>query len=258
MGGPIVHVAAGLGAGLVGGLLSGLLGVGGGIVLVPLLSFLLGMRQHEAQGVTLTILLLPNSLPAVLAYRRRGIRVPLELVGVMILTFLLGVVLGARGAVALPERPLKGVFVLVLAGMALRSFWQASVRREEGRATAVRFLRAKGALIGLLGGLTSGLLGIGGAVVLIPLLVLWVGLTQHEAQFASLLVLLPPVGLPGVWVYHRAVQHFPWGVAAGVAVGFSLGAFLGALGATRMNAPRLQRLFALVMGFLAILLFLRI
>lgn len=258
MGGTVFEVGAGLGAGVTGGALAGLFGVGGGIVLIPLLTFLLGMGQHQAQGVTLAILLLPNSLPAVLQYWRRNIRVPLRLVAAVILAFLPGVALGARLAVGIPETPLKVGFVLFLLVVAARTFWTGrypAAEVAEGRRPAPDW--RKGLAIGLLGGLTSGLLGIGGGVVMIPFLVLWVKLTQHEAQLASMLILLPPVGLPGVLVYLRASGDFPWHVAAGVAGGFALGAFLGARLATRLSGPRLQRLFAGVMVVLALLLFIR-
>lgn len=257
MGGTVFEVGAGLGAGLTGGALAGLFGVGGGIVLIPLLSFLLGMRQHEAQGVTLAILLLPNSLPAVLQYWRRNIRAPLGLVAAVIAAFLPGVALGARLAVGLPETPLKVGFVLFLLAVAARTFWTGRYPEAAPEDPRPAPDWRKGLAIGLLGGLTSGLLGIGGGVVMIPFLVLWAKLTQHEAQLASMLILLPPVGLPGVLVYLKATGAFPWHVAAGVAAGFALGAFLGARLATRLSGPRLQRLFAGVMVLLALLLFAR-
>lgn len=257
MGGTVFEAGAGLGAGITGGALAGLFGVGGGIVLIPLLIFLLGMGQHQAQGVTLAILLLPNSLPAVAQYWRRGIRVPLGLVLAVIGAFLPGVAMGARLAVGIPEMPLKVGFVLFLLAVAARTFWTGRypAAAPEGPRPAPDW--RKGLAIGLLGGLTSGLLGIGGGVVMIPFLVLWVGLTQHEAQLASMLILLPPVGLPGVLVYLRATEGFPWHVAAGVAAGFALGAFFGARLATRLSGPKLQRLFAGVMVLLALLLFAR-
>ena len=58
--------------------------------------------------------------------------------------------------------------------------------------------------------LCAGLLGIGGGVVMIPLLVIWLKLPQHEAQLVSIAVLLPPIGLPGVLVYARSQPNFPW------------------------------------------------
>ena len=74
---------------------------------------------------------------------------------------------------------------------------------------------------------------------------------------ASMLIMLPPIGLPGVLVYLKAAQGFPWHVAGGVALGFAVGAFFGARLATRLSGPRLQRLFAAVMVLLALMLFVR-
>ena len=105
------HLLAGLGTGLCGGLLSGLFGIGGGIVMVPLLGLVLGLDQHRAQGATLAAMLLPTSLPAVLEYRRRGITTSLPLVAVLVLAAPIAV--GANilrpGASALGVRRLPGV-----------------------------------------------------------------------------------------------------------------------------------------------------
>ena len=97
-----VHLLAGLGTGLCGGFLAGLFGVGGGIVMVPLLGLILKLDQHRAQGATLAAMLLPTGLPAVLQYRRRGIASSVPLVGVLILAFLFGIYGGATVANQIP------------------------------------------------------------------------------------------------------------------------------------------------------------
>jgi uncharacterized membrane protein YfcA len=101
-----------------------------------------------------------------------------------------------------------------------------------------------GLWIGALGGLLSGLLGIGGGVVMIGLLVSVVGLSQHEAQGTSLATMLPPIGLPGVLVYARHGPGLPWALLGAVAVGFAAGAWLGARAAVRIDGRRLGRAFA--------------
>lgn len=250
-----LSLLAGLLAGAGGGVLSGLFGIGGGIVLIPLLRALLGLNQHQAQGITLAALLLPNTLPAVWQFRRRGVPLHWPLVGAMIVAFLPGVWLGARFANALPDGPLRLIFVGFLCLLALRSFLQ---KKEEDPLNAARPDPpwAPGLLIGLIGGVCGGLFGIGGGVVMIPLLTLGLKLSQHEAQLTSIAVLLPPVGLPGVLVYARS-QPLPWVLLAGVALGFQIGAFFGARLATRLPGARLQRLFALLLVFLAGLLMVR-
>ncbi|MBK8793860.1 MAG: sulfite exporter TauE/SafE family protein [Holophaga sp.] len=248
---------AGALAGLGGGVLSGLFGVGGGIVLIPLLALLLGLNQHQAQGVTLAALLLPNSLPAVLHFRSRGIPIHWPLVGAIVVAFLPGVWAGAKVANRIPEGPLRIGFVCFLLLLALRTFLQKRPAVSAVELPPMAPPWAPGLIIGLVGGCCAGLLGIGGGVVMIPMLVLWLKLPQHEAQLVSIAVLLPPVGLPGVLVYAKSQPAFPWLILIGLALGFQLGAFGGARIATRIAGPRLQRIFAGVMVALAAMLLLR-
>src|SRR3982074_972479 len=83
------------------------------------------------------------------------------------------------------------------------------------------------AMIGLVAGVVSGLFGVGGAIVIIPGLVLVAKLPQHPANGASLAALLLPVGLLGAWEYYRRGQvNVPY--AAIIAAGLFVGALLGA------------------------------
>lgn len=256
-----VAFLGGLGTGLGGGVLSGLFGVGGGIVMVPLLGLFLGLDQHRAQGTTLAAMLLPTGLPAVLEYRRRGIQVHLPLVGTLVLGFLGGVTGGALVANSIPSPILRwgyAAFLLLLAAFSSR-------QREPGSGDSKasdpvpsgRDGLSWGLPIGLAAGVVSGLTGLGGAVVVIPLLTARYRMTQHEAQLTSLMMLLPPIGLPGVLVYARAQGGLPWAVIAGVIAGFLAGAFLGARLATRLSGPGLRRGFTLVLVLLALLVALR-
>ena len=234
-------------SGLVAGVLSGVFGIGGGVVLVPLLALLLGLGQHDAQGMTLAILLLPVGLAAVVEYHRAG-RVRWRLVGPLVAGFLLGVWLGSLGATAVPERPLRLGFVAFLVALALRN-WRAAGRSRRAAPEAevagpARLAWLHALWIGAAGGIASGLLGIGGAVLMIPLLVAVLGLQQHEAQGTSLAVMLPPVGLPGVLVYSGARGGLPWLVIGCVAGGFLLGGALGARVTRRVAGPALVRGFA--------------
>lgn len=249
---------ASLGAGVCGGMLSGLFGIGGGIVLIPLLGLALGLDQHQAQGVALAAMLLPNGLPAVIYLRRQGIVIHWALVAMLTAGFLPAVWLGARIANRIPEAPLRLGFVCVLAALAVRMLVQ---RQRSGAAAAsaapLPWARAwlPGLVIGLTGGLASGLLGIGGGIIMIPLMTAWLGLPQHEAQTTSLVFMLAPIGLPGVWVYASSGAGLPWLALAGVAVGFVSGAYAGARVAARIHAPRLRQGFALLMAAMAAMLF---
>jgi uncharacterized membrane protein YfcA len=101
-------------------------------------------------------------------------------------------------------------------------------------------------LLGVAAGVVSGLFGVGGAVVIVPGLVLLAKLPHHNAHGTSLAALLPAVGILGVLEYHRRGQvNIPY--AAMIAVGILLGAFLGAKLAGGVSEPMLRKLFG---GFL--------
>lgn len=254
------QLLAGLGTGLCGGLLSGLFGVGGGIVMVPLLALSLGLDQHRAQGATLAAMLLPTGLPAVVQYWRRGIRTSLALVGVLVLAFLFGIYGGARVANLIPSEPLRWGYAGFLIFLAVKTFFREEPSPVDRGSTPLDLasgLWASGLPIGLLGGVVSGLTGLGGAVVMIPLLSSRFRMTQHEAQLTSLVMLLPPIGLPGVYVYAQAQGGLPWGPIAGVAAGFAIGALGGARVATRIRGARLKQGYAVVVFLMALLVALR-
>jgi hypothetical protein len=247
--------AGSLAAGLCGGVLAGLFGIGGGIILIPMLALLLGLGQHEAQGVTLAALILPNGLPAVLHFRRRGIPIHGSLVIVLTLAFLPTVWAGALLAAHIPDHPLRMVFGGMLVLMALRTWFQGP-GKDAGAAQDPTFRRMllPGLAAGAAGGLASGLLGIGGGIVIIPLLVWGARLSQHEAQAACLAFMLAPIGLPGVFVYAKHQGGLPWLVLGGVALGFLAGAYFGARIATRLKGRWLRRGFAILLGCVAILM----
>ncbi|HXC16852.1 MAG TPA: sulfite exporter TauE/SafE family protein [Holophagaceae bacterium] len=242
-------------AGVGAGALSGMFGIGGGIVLVPVLGALLSLDQHQAQGISLATMLAPIGLPAVLHYRKAGHRIRWKLVGYLVCGFVLGVTAGSLLANAIPERPLRWTFIGFLLLMALR---YAFVAREGGEAVtkpepSLGAMVAFGLIIGAVGGLMSGLLGIGGGAVIIPLLALWMGLPQHEAQVTSLALMLPPIGLPGVLVYAGG-HGLPWVLLLFAGAGFAMGALLGARFATGLRSRALQGVFAAFMVLLAVLL----
>jgi len=98
------------------------------------------------------------------------------------------------------------------------------------------------ALLGLVAGVVSGLFGIGGAIVIIPGLVLLANLPQHTANGTSLAALLLPVGILGVLEYNRRGQ-VNFGYAAIIAAGLLIGAFVGAKLAGPISDVALRRAF---------------
>ena len=99
--------------GLFAGILSGLVGVGGGLIIVPALIFFLGYNQHQAQGTSLGLLLLPVGILAVLNYYNKGY-IDIKVVAIMSIAFVLGGWLGSKIALRLPADTVKKIFAIFL------------------------------------------------------------------------------------------------------------------------------------------------
>jgi uncharacterized protein len=113
--------------GLAAGVLSGLVGVGGGIIIVPALVFFLGFSQHEAQGTSLGLLLLPVGILAVMNYYNKGY-IDIKVVLVMCAAFVLGGWLGSKMALSLPQEVIKKIFAVVLFYTAFRMMgWDKAI-----------------------------------------------------------------------------------------------------------------------------------
>src|SRR5260221_5184283 len=105
--------------GLAAGILSGMVGVGGGIIIVPALVFFLGFSQHQAQGTSLGLLLLPVGILAVINYYNKGF-IDIKVVIIMSIAFILGGWLGSKLSLSLPQETVKKIFAIVLFYTAFR------------------------------------------------------------------------------------------------------------------------------------------
>ena len=108
-----------LGIGLAAGILSGMVGVGGGLIVVPALVFFMGFTQHQAQGTSLGLLLLPVGILAVINYYNKG-NIDIKVVLVMSLAFVLGGWIGSKIALSLNQETLKKIFAIFLFYVAFR------------------------------------------------------------------------------------------------------------------------------------------
>jgi uncharacterized membrane protein YfcA len=103
--------------GIAGGFLSGLMGVGGGIILIPLMTIFLGMTQHQAQGTSLGIIMF--SFVSAMVYYKKGY-VNLTTVLLIGIGFIIGGLLGSHSAAALPDIVLKKCFAILMIVIAVR------------------------------------------------------------------------------------------------------------------------------------------
>jgi hypothetical protein len=102
--------------GFLAGIVGGSLGLGGGIIIVPALIFILGFSQHEAQGTSLAVLLFPIGILAVINYTKRGY-VNFKFALILMVAFVLGSYLGSVISIHLPAKTLRkifGIFMLLI------------------------------------------------------------------------------------------------------------------------------------------------
>jgi hypothetical protein len=107
------------------------------------------------------------------------------------------------------------------------------------------------ALIGLAAGFFSGMVGIGGGLIIVPALVYFLAFSQHQAQGNSLALLMFPVGILGVINYYKK-GHVDFRIAALLAVGFVAGSYLGSKFSLSLPQDTVKKIFAVLMIVLAV------
>jgi uncharacterized membrane protein YfcA len=101
-------------------------------------------------------------------------------------------------------------------------------------------------LLGLVAGIMSGLIGIGGGTIIVPALVFLFGLSQHQAQGTTLALLVPPIGFLAAWTYYKQ-GYVDLQIAAFICLGFFFGGLLGAEFATKLSNVVLERVFGVAL-----------
>jgi uncharacterized membrane protein YfcA len=106
-------------------------------------------------------------------------------------------------------------------------------------------------LVGLAAGILSGMVGVGGGIIIVPCLVYLLAFSQKGAQGNSLALLLLPLGVLGVMNYYRE-GYVDFKVVFAMAVGFVVGNFFGSKWALTLNDEKLKKFFAVVLLLAAI------
>jgi len=228
----------GLLAGAVAGLAGGLFGVGGGLMLVPLLTGFFGLSQHRAHGTSLAVIG-ATALAALTVYGAHA-NVLWNVAVIVALGSIVGAPLGARATDHLSSSGLRRAFAIFLVLVAVRLLWQApsgGLGGLTGIASVALYL-----VVGVLAGFLAGFMGVGGGIVVVPILTLLLGTTQQQAQGTSLAVILvtAPVGAYA----HSRRGNVAWPLVPMLAVGAALGAPLAAWGAQLIPHAWLVRTFA--------------
>ncbi|MEY4428502.1 MAG: hypothetical protein RLZZ182_1191 [Pseudomonadota bacterium] len=225
------------------GFFGGVFGIGGGIIAIPLLVLAYGMDQAHAQGTAL-VLMVPNLLIAWWRYQRITPAPLPRVLGIAALGTLTTWFM-ARFANALPPQHLRLMFCTFLAWVGWQ-MWRSQRPQALAQAAQATPLPARYIpLVGVLGGSSMGLMGIGGGLVATPVLTRWFGQRQAVAQSLAL-ALVAPSAVMALSTYAQA-QRVDWHMGLPMALAGTLTVSAGVALATRLPEQRLRSHFALML-----------
>lgn len=219
--GPRVLVLLAIGA--AAGMLSGMFGIGGGVVLVPLL--VAAGLDHRRAAATSLLAILPSAIAGSITYLAQG-QVDFIAAAVIAVGAIVGSFIGSHLLKRLPLAWLRWLFIGMVALVAVRMFLIVPVR---GDALEISPLLVLGYLaLGLVMGIAAGMFGIGGGIIAVPALVAIAGVSDLIAKGTSLLVIVPTSISGTVANLRHGFVDLRAGIIVGLAAsgGSVLGAFI--------------------------------
>jgi uncharacterized membrane protein YfcA len=233
--------------GLTAGIFGGLAGLGGGLIMIPLMVGVLKLSQHKAHGTSLVALVF-TGISGAITY---GLNGAIDIMAAVLLavTAIFTARAGARYAHVLPEWKLKKIFgaflIFCSALLLLKPYLANIIGTVPGYAKIIVFLTT-GAFTGFL----SGMMGVGGGTIMVPAMVLLAGFTQHVAQGTSLLVMIP-AGAVGAFT-HWKLGNVATGILFGLIPGILLGTYSGGNLAHLFSDNILRLIFVIIIIFLGV------
>ena len=173
--------------GLAAGFLSGLFGVGGGIIIVPALVIAAGFDQRLAAGTSLAAIV-PTATVGVISYATTG-SVNWLAAGILAIGSVVGAQIGSHLLARLPKRVIQWSFIGFIAIVIVSLFLVIPSRDAELEFTVLSTIGL--VVLGLVVGVLAGILGIGGGVIIVPVLILLFGASDLVAKGTSLLMMIP-------------------------------------------------------------------
>jgi uncharacterized membrane protein YfcA len=227
-------------------------GVGGGIFIVPILTFFYGFVVNNATGTSLTTIIFTAIASAINYAKQKRIYYKTGLI--LIVTTAPGAYLGAWVAEIMKERLLGlvfGVFLVLVATRMLISVVRRRIQDKTGTAMTDEELVKSGKIIvigaglSFFGGFASGLLGIGGGTLIVPIMTLAMGMPIHLATATSMFTMIF-TSISGVARYYQAsLINFP--VALLFATGTVIGAQVGAYTSKKISGRNLSLIFGIML-----------
>jgi uncharacterized protein len=228
--------------GLIAGVFGGILGIGGGLIMIPLMVEVLKLTQHKAHGTSLVALVF-TGIGGATTYALNG-AIDIKAAALLALTAVISAPFGARYINVLSERNLKKFFGAFLIFCSVLLFFKPYLANIIGIIPG--YSRIIILLItGMFTGFLSGMMGVGGGTIMIPVMVILIGLTQHVAQGTSLLVMVP-TGSIGAFT-HWKMGNVEAGILWGLIPGIILGTYIGGNIANTIPNDTLRLIFASIL-----------
>lgn len=228
--------------GFLAGLFGGLVGLGGGVIMIPLMVGMLKLNQHSAHGTSLVALVF-TGISGAIAYGMKG-TVDIPAAVLIAITAVITARSGAHFAHLLPEWKLKrsfGAFLIFVSCLMLIKPYLPHVPGMDAGWPRIAVLLLTGVFTGFL----SGMMGVGGGTIMVPAMVLLTGFTQHTAQGSSLLAMVPAGGV-GAYT-HWKLGNVRTDLLMGLIPGILIGTYLGGTLAHFLSDGTLRLVFAAVL-----------
>jgi uncharacterized membrane protein YfcA len=234
----LTEAVLGILTGLVAGAMSGAFGVGGAILTTPAVQVLLGARPIVAVGTPLPAIF-PTTLSGMQAYRRAG-HIDYRAVRWAAPPGAVGAAGGALLTKVIDARILLLATAVLIGWQAVRVGWGKPTPEDPGRRVRPSSLAL--AAMGLVAGFASGLLGIGGGIIMVPVMSGILGMPLKRALGTSLVVIAFMV-IPGTAV-HAALGHIDWAIFLWLSIGVIPGAAIGSRWTIRARERTLRTVVA--------------
>jgi uncharacterized protein len=214
--------------GLIAGIFGGLVGLGGGVVMIPLMVGFMKLTQHKAHGTSLVALVF-TGISGAITYALKG---SIDIMASLLIatTAIFTARAGAHYAHALPEWKLKrafGIFLIFVSVLLLLKPYLSFSTGSVSGSVKIIILLATGIFTGFL----SGMMGVGGGTIMVPAMVLLAGIGQHTAQGISLLAMVPAGGVGAFthWKLGNVTANLLIGLVPGILIGTYAGGTLAHL-----------------------------
>lgn len=230
--------------GFISGLLSGTFGIGGGILSTPAIRLVLGYSAGIAVGTPL-LLSVPSALIGVYNYNKNQL-IAWDLIAPISVFGVVGVIIGAGLTSFVDPRYVLLVTALIIFIVSLKFLRPGnddiSEKLPRGRVGPYS--------IGFLAGLYSGFLGLGGGIVMVPLINIWLR-KDIKTAFGTSLVLIIVLSVPGS-IVHYFLDHIDLMLALVLSIGAIPGAYLGSYMVPRIKTSKLELAFGLLLISVAV------